>query len=236
MSRATWTTSAVNSDLEPYQRSLNRFIDPEGGIGILNLVDTVEEALILEGVLYRNREISGQVPTGMHRLLARPFEMRDPQRPSRFRGGYEPGVLYSAETVTTAALERGFHKVKALRESPEMDAPSLQRQTLINFDVRTDAIDIRVAPYASDKYELQSSTSYEKSREFALVARQAEAGAIIYSSARGVGDGPCVAVLSATALKNGQPNFLSNAWDIRVDRERAIWENSETLEKLQFLY
>lgn len=236
MSRATWTISAVKSDLQNYHRGLHRFIDPEGGIGILDLVDTAAEAQLLEDVLYRNREVVSDVPKYVHRLLARPFEMRIPIYPSRFRGGYEPGVLYSAETVATAALERGFHKVRALRESPEMDIPSVQRQTMINFEVATEAIDIRVAPYAADKYQLQSPTSYEKSQEFAQVARQASAGAIIYASARGASDGPCVAVLEFSALKTGQPTSLSNSWDVRADREKAIWENSETLEKLEYLY
>lgn len=231
-----WTSSAVSSDLQEYERNLFRFIDPDGAQGILDLVDNTHEADILEGILYRSREVVNNVPPRIHRLLARPFELHNPLFPSRFRSGYQPGVLYSAESISTAALERGYQKVRFLRETPELEIPSLQRQTLINFDVRTEAIDIRVAPYSAAQYELASPTSYVKSQEFTVVARESGAGAIIYSSARGACDGPCVAVLRVDALKNGQPKFLSYAWEIRATSERAMWVNSETSEKLEFIY
>jgi hypothetical protein len=139
---ATWTSSAVSSDLQPYERNLFRFADPEGASAIADLVDTAIEIEILERALYRSREINKVVPDKIHRLLARPFELQDPAHTSRFRGGYETGVLYSAESIATAALERGFHKVRFIRESVENIETTKNSQILISFDVRTDAIDI----------------------------------------------------------------------------------------------
>ena len=236
MSRATWTSSAVNSDLEDYERNLFRFIDLEGLQAILNLVDDAAEAEIIEAVLYRSRNIGQVIPVKIHRLFARPLELRDPQLPSRFRGGYDPGVLYSAESIATCALERGFHKFMDLQESPELSNPPSVIQSLINFDVRTRAIDIRVAPYSSKHRELADPKSYTKSQEFGVVARSAGAGAIIYSSARGTGEGPCVAVLRSDALNSGQPNWIKNDWTVRVTREKSIWINSESNQTLEFKY
>lgn len=231
-----WTSSAVSSNLEEYERNLFRFIDLEGAQAILNIVDSAAEVEILESVLYRNRQLGQKVPPKIHRLLARPFELRDPAHPSRFRGGYEPGVLYSAESIRTCALERGFHKVRFLRESPTLVDQKSIAQTLINFDVRTTAIDIRVAPYSRKATELLDPSSYTKSQEFADIARAAGAGAIIYSSARGISDSPCVAVLRSDALKTGQLKWLKNIWSVRATQEKSIWLNSETNETFEFQY
>lgn len=233
---ATWTSSAVNSDLQPYDRNLFRFADASGSDAILNLVDTSAEAQTLEGVLYSSRDIYREVAVKIHRLLARPFELRSPEHPSRFRGGYETGVLYSAETMATAALERGYHRVRLLRESPEFEVGTNVPQVLINFDVKTDAIDIRVSPYSRRKSELEDPNSYAASQEFGRLARTAGAGAVIYSSARGKSDGPCVALLRPDALKTGQPKSLTSAWSVKATKKTAVWVNSETLEVLEFEY
>ena len=233
---ATWTSSAVSSDLQPYERNLFRFADVSGSDVILNLVDTAAEANILEGALYSSREIYRELSPKVHRLLVRPFELRDPAHPSRFRGGYETGVLYSAESISTAALERGYHRVRILRESPEMKIGINVSQVLINFDVRTDAIDIRVAPYSRKRAELADPDSYLVSQEFGRLSRAAGAGAIIYSSARGKSEGPCVAILRPDALKTGQPKSLNSAWSVKADINRSLWVNSETLETIEFEY
>jgi hypothetical protein len=236
MSRVTWNSATIDSDLQEYENNLFRFTDVTRWRAILNLVDTASEAEVFQSVLDVNRRMSKQVSQKLHPLLAQPFEMRDPAHPSRFRGGYEPGVLYAAETVSTCALERGFHKVRVVRESPELILGPSIGQTLINFDVRTRAIDIRVAPYSSKHRELADPNSYTKSQEFGVVARSAGAGAIIYSSARGTGEGPCVAVLRSDALNSGQPNWIKNDWTVRVTREKSIWINSESNQTFEFNY
>jgi hypothetical protein len=233
---ATWTSSAVSSDLQPYERNLFRFADPEGASAIADLVDTAIEIEILERALYRSREINKVVPDKIHRLLARPFELQDPAHTSRFRGGYETGVLYSAESIATAALERGFHKVRFIRESVENIETTKNSQILISFDVRTDAIDIRVSPYSRRKSELADPNSYAVSQEFGQLARIAGAGAIIYSSARGNTAAPCVAILRPDALKTGQPKALNSGWSIKATKESALWVNTETSETLEFFY
>lgn len=233
---ATWTSSAVSSDLQQYERNLFRFADPEGASAIADLVDTAIEVEVLERALYRSREIHIDVPDKVHRLLARPFELQDPAHASRFRGGYETGVLYSAESVATAALERGFHKVRFIRESVENIMSAKNSQILINFDVRTDAIDIRVSPYSRRKSELADPNSYAASQEFGRLARVAGAGAIIYGSARGSTTTPCVAVLRPDALKTGQPKYLNSGWSIKATKESALWVNTENSETLEFFY
>lgn len=233
---ATWTSNAVSSDLQPYERNLFRFADPEGASAIADLVDTAGEIEVLERALYRSREVHKVVPPNFHRLLARPFELQDPAHTSRFRGGYETGVLYSAESVATAALERGFHKVRFIRESVENIVKTNNSQILISFDVRTDAIDIRVSPYSRRKSELADPNSYVASQEFGRLARVAGAGAIIYGSARGNTAEPCVAVLRPDALKTGQPKSLNSGWSIKATKESALWVNTENSDTLEFFY
>ena len=151
MSSATWTSSAVSSNLEPYERDLFRFIDSDGYIATLNLVDNQDEAEQLEAILYNSRNEPFPQREKIHRVLAYPFENRSPNNLSRFRGGYEPGVLYAAETYKTAALERGYHKVRFIRDSESLQGELTHSQKLINFKVKTDSIDVRIKPFAKDQ-------------------------------------------------------------------------------------
>lgn len=233
---ATWTSSAVNSDLQPYDRRLFRFAGRAGDDVLAEYVDSTEEINILENELYLARDVNQDVPSNFHRLLSRPFEMRDPIHETRFRSGYETGVLYSAESVATAALEVGFHRVRFLRESPDLDRNTNNQYVLINFEVATQAIDIRVSPYSDRRHELANPNSYASSQEFGRLARTSGAGAIVYGSARGIGVGPCVAVLKPSALKTGQPISLNSAWSVKADTKKALWINSETSEKFEFEY
>lgn len=226
MSSDTWTPSEVFSNSEPFNESMWRLINKEGKSSTSKVVDTADEVDALEALVYHSRDID-RVDTGkLHRLIATPFQIRDSKNISRFRGPYDPGVLYAADSFECAAAEKSFRQVQVLKNSPEMTRIGPTRHTAIHIAIKTKVIDVRLGPYSKDAKIFADPKKYEKTQEFGRIAREAGLGGIVYKSVRSSFPARCIAVLTPKAIAKPDPISSDENWELTVRANTALWINS----------
>ena len=236
MSSNIWTSTEVDSNSEHFDSVTFRFTSSDGRVAIQEVSTSTRTVDIVEKILYEHRSRNAVSTGNLHRILATPFERVDPEWPTRFRGAYDPGVYYCAESVETAACEFGFHKLSNFLKA----SPTLERLEtniiMVTAAISTRGLDIRLPPYSKHNKVLQSVNDYTKTQELGRVARSATIGAITYKSARGNTSGACVAVLSPSAFKHSQPSSLKYSWHLTVFGNKALWNDSENLTSMEFEY
>lgn len=231
-----WTSAAVASNADQFDSTTYRFTSTDGRAAIQEVSSSTRTVDIVEDLLYQNRNRIELPNEKLHRLLATPFERTDPTHVTRFRGAYDPGVYYCAQTIETAACEFAYHKLaNFLKDSPALERLDSQA-IMITTAVSTLGIDIRLPPYSKYNRDLQSTSDYSKTHEVGRSARKSGIGAIIYTSARGETSGPCVALLSQSAFKNPQPLALKYSWHLTVFENRAMGSDSEDSMSMEFEY
>lgn len=226
MSLDTWTPSGVLLNSGPFNEPMWRLVNKEGKSSTSKVVDTAEEVDVLEELVYQSKDIN-QVETGkLHRLIATPFQMRDPKNLSRFRGPYDPGVLYAADSFQCAAAEKSFRQVLVLRNSPDMVRIGPSRHTGIQISIKTKVVDVRLAPYKKDAKIFSHPENYDKTQEFGRIAREAGVGGIVYRSVRSPTAGRCIAVLTPKAVAKPNPISSDENWELTVQANTALWINT----------
>ena len=120
MSLTTWTPAAIASKAAFLSETICRLVVKNSRTSISKITDTDDE-LILVG-----REISHHVTTldkefrDLHPLMQLPFKAKAYQGGSRFRAQFDSGDFYGADTIETAAAERGYHHHLFVKSSPEL--------------------------------------------------------------------------------------------------------------------
>lgn len=236
MSSDIWTLAEVASNADQFDSTTFRFTSSHGSEAIQHVSKSNRTVEVVEAVLYRSRSRIELPIANLPRMLATPFERTDPGRVSRFRGPYDPGVYYCAESVETAACEFAFHRlVKFLNDSPEVERLDSQA-IMITVGVSTNGLDIRFPPYSNYNSELQSTSDYSRTQELGRTARMAGVGAVIYKSSRGDTSGACVALLKPDAFKNPQQLTLKNSWNLTVFDNKALWNDFDNSTSMEFEY
>jgi len=206
-----------------------RLINKEGKSSTSKVVDTADEIDALEALVYHSRDID-RVDTGrLHRLIATPFQMRDPKHVSRFRGPYDPGVLYAADSFDCAAAEKSYRQVQVLRNSPEMTRIGPSQHTAIQIAIKTKVVDVRIGPYSKDARIFGDPKRYEKTQEFGRIAREAGLGGIVYKSVRNSFPARCIAALTPKAIAMPDPISSDENWELTVQENTALWINSGSI-------
>ncbi len=236
MSSNIWTLTEVDSNSEKFDSITYRFTSSDGRVAIQEVSNSTRTVDIVEKVLYQHRSMNTVSTGNLHRILATPFERVDPEWTTRFRGAFDPGVYYCAESVETAACEFGFHKLSNfLKASPDLERLETNI-IMVTAAISTKGLDIRLPPYSKHNKVLQSVNDYSRTQELGRVARSAEIGAITYKSARGETSGACVAILRPSAFKNSQPSALKYSWHLTVFDNKALWNDSEDSASMEFEY
>ena len=230
MPSTTWTPRAVASEASRLRRRLWRAVEAQHIASTLRLVANAEQQLALERILEASKPPVPPEAVRLHYLLSTPFRYPSPFG-SRFRAPAEPGVWYGAEAVRTACAELGFWRWRFLTDATGLDSLGPSPQTVFRAGTDTRAVDLTRAPFKRDRAHWTHRVDYSATQEFAVVAREANVGAIRYESVRDPEHGGAVAVLRADAFKPLRP-IEQTTWFLTVKRERVTWQRDE--EVLEF--
>ena len=230
MPSTTWTPRAVASEAFRLRRRLWRAVEAQHIASTLRLVADAEEQLALERILEASKPPVPPEAAKLHYLLSTPFRYPSPVG-SRFRAPAEPGVWYGAEAVRTACAELGFWRWRFLSDAAELDSLGPSPQTVFRAGIDSRAVDLTRAPFKHDQARWTHRADYSATQQFAVVAREANVGAIRYASVRDPEHAGAVAVLHAAAFKPVRP-IEQVTWFLTVRRERVTWQREK--EVLEF--
>ena len=229
MPSTTWTPRVVASEASRLRRRLWRAVEAQHIASTLRLVANAEQQLALERILEASKPPIPAEAVKLHYLLATPFRYPSPVG-SRFRAPAEPGVWYGAEAVRTACAELGFWRWRFLTDSAGLEILGPSPQTVFRAGIDARAVDLTRAPFRRDRSRWTHRKDYSVTQQFAVVAREADVGAIRYESVRDPEHAGAVAVLHADAFKPLRP-IEQTTWFLTVKRERVTWQReNEVLE------
>ena len=225
MSSSILTPHAVGSEAKRATRRLWRAVEAQHIASTLRLVANVEEQLVLERVLDKNKPPVPGAAADLHFLLATPFRYSSPIG-SRFRAPADPGVWYGAEKERTACAELGFWRWRFLMDSTGLVGLGPSPQTVFRAAIDANMVDLTAPPFKRCRAEWTDPRSYQASQHFAEIARQADIDAIRYESVRDPQHAGAVAVLRPSCFKPRKP-LEQRIWLLTVSREAAIWRREE---------
>lgn len=229
MPSTTWTLPAVASETFRLRRRLWRAVEAQHVASTLRLVANAEEQLALERILEASKPPLPPGTAKLHYLLATPFRYPSPFG-SRFRAPTEAGAWYGAEAVRTACAELGYWRWRFLTDCAGLESLGPSPQTVFQAGIDTRAVDLTRAPFRREQARWAHRSDYSASQEFAVIARQANTGAIRYASVRDPEHAGAVAVLRPDAFKPTRPTEQAT-WFLTVKQQRVIWQREgEALE------
>jgi hypothetical protein len=225
----TWTQRAVASEAHHAQRRLWRAVEAQHIASTLRLVGSVEEQVVLEGILEESKPAIPAAAADLHYLLATPFRYSSPIG-SRFRAPADAGVWYGAQMQRTACAELGFWRWRFLLDSAALETLGPAPQTVFRAGIQGKLVDLTLAPFKRARAEWTHPADYGATQAFAKIARDAGLDAIRYESVRDPEHGGAVAVLNPKSFKPHKP-LAQETWFLTVRREAAVWQREgETFE------
>jgi hypothetical protein len=193
----------------------------------MKLVDGADEQDLLERLLETSKPPRATGTEALHYLLATPFRYSSVRGGSRFRATHDPGVFYGAETVRTACMELGYWRWRFLMDAPALPALAPLPFTAFAARIATSCIDLRESPFDVDAGTWRHPDDYERTQAMARIAREAELGALVYSSVRDPIPAWCVALLSPSGFASPQPEPGEQTWWLQVSRDNALWKRDD---------
>lgn len=219
--------SVVASNLFNFSGTIWRAVESQHKISTMRLVDNnLDEQALIERIIEASKPPLAPGTEEMHWLLAAPFRYRPSSNGSRFRGPFDPGVFYGASERRTACAECGYWRWRFVRDSAGLSHMDAHPMSLFDSKIQSHALDLRVAPFSAQRAQWVDPVNYSHTQAFALQARLAGAGLIMYESVRDPEHSTCTAVLSPTAFVPGQEP-LSETWYLTITANGAIWQRDK---------
>jgi len=224
VSSVIWTPAALSSEARDLSFRIWRMVEAQHLVSTSKIVDTRAEQELLEDILEESKPPIQQEARDLHYLLFSPFryETRQPSG-SRFRGIYDPGVFYAAETVRTAAAEVGYWRWRFLQDTSGLERLQPCAFTAFRVPIHTSCVDLRLPPFDNNSPDWLHPRDYSATQTFGRTAREANLGAILYKSVRDPEDHFCAAVLTPLAFASKKPDQATQTWMLTISSEEAIW-------------
>ena len=203
--------AAVGSAARPCALSgeILRLVESQEQVATNRLVATLAEQDLLESMLEASKP---RLPKGAGRLdylLATPFRYPPLPHGSRFGGRHEPSLFYAARSVATVLAESAYYRFvfwQGMRVPPS--APLRTQHTLFGARIRVRrGYALHRPPFDRFRALLASRDDYAATQQLGRSLREAGADAIEYVSARDVGGGLNVALLSPSVFALPRPTF-----------------------------
>ncbi|WP_245845034.1 RES family NAD+ phosphorylase [Noviherbaspirillum humi] len=189
----------------------------------MKIVDTPNEQDILESLLESSKPALPDDLARLHYLLATPFRYWPGRGGSRFRGEFDPGVFYGAETIRTACAELGYWRWKFLQDADGLDHLDPVSHTGFKALFDTRVVDLRQPPFSADAAAWMHPADYRATQRFAAIAREAGIGGIVYQSVRDPEPGWNVALLTPRAFAKPSPDRFMQTWWLAVSKDGVVW-------------
>ncbi len=228
MSLTTWTPALIASKATLFTETLSRFVIKNRYSSIVKITDNDEELAIVEMAISLQISSLKNSLRDLHPLLKLPFTTKSYPGGSRFRAQFDSGVFYGADTIETAAAERGYHHHLFVKNSPSLVSSGATPFTFFTVKISMDLVDVRMAPFSKSPEIFHNKSSYLESQRFAILVRQSGVAGIAYTSVRNPKKALCVAMLSPDGFATKQPASWDENWSCIADANGARWFNNSS--------
>lgn len=228
MSLTTWTPALIASKATQFAETLCRFVTKNRYSSIVKITDNDEELAEVEKAISLQISSLKESFSDLHPLLKLPFTTKSYSGGSRFRAQFDSGVFYGADTIETAAAERGYHHHLFVKNSPALLSSGATPFTFFTVKTSMDLVDVRMTPFSKSPEIFQNKSSYLESQRFASLVRQSGVAGIAYKSVRNPKKALCVALLSPSGFAAKQPISWDENWSCIADAKGVRWFNNSS--------
>ena len=228
MSLTTWTPALIASKATLFNETLSRFVTKNRYSSIVKITDNVEEFAAVENAISLQISPLKESFRDVHPLLKQPFITKSYHGGSRFRAQFDSGVFYGADTIETAAAERGYHHHLFIKNSPSLVSSGATPFTFFTVKISMDLVDVRMAPFSKSPEIFDNKSSYLEPQRFASLVRQSGVAGIAYTSVRNPKKAFCVAMFSPAGFATKQPTSWDENWSCIADANGVRWFNNSS--------
>ncbi len=184
-----------------------RAVEAQHKVVTRKLVDSVEEQLLLEELLEKNKpSYPSETDNNLHYLLSTPFRYPPLKYGSRFGSRQQRGIWYGSAKIKTVLCEVAYYRFLFLQGSEAELGEVYADFTLFRASIKTSAgVDLTRQPFLKHKNKLIHPTDYQVPQELGDNMRENNVQAIRFFSARDKDSGINIAVFNSIAFDHKSP-------------------------------
>ena len=231
MALPIWILDALHSEQRSIEKKFWRCVEAQEVVSTLQLVNTLDEQFLLEGILEETKPPVPPECKELHYFYMTPFRYGPYPYGSRFRrSGATPGVYYVSQEPNTAIIETAFHRLLFYADSPDTPFPNqASKHTTFEVPVNSDkGIVLTDKPFTDASDLWMHQTNYGPCQELEEASRSECIEIILYASVRDPNHNPNAAILCCQAFATKAPTQYQS-WQILFNKAgmHAICESRE---------
>ncbi|WP_204602361.1 RES family NAD+ phosphorylase [Paremcibacter congregatus] len=210
-----------------------RVVESQEEIATLELVDTLEEQAILEGLLEKSKPPLPENCRDLDYLLATPFRYPPLKWGSRFGRKHEPSLFYGSENIPTALAETAYYRVlfwTGMAEPPPSGTLKTQHTIYSTKYDCSAGLYLNKPPFEEYQDLLQHPQDYSGSQKLGTIMRELGVDGFQFISARCPNKGLNIALFTPYALAAKRPDEKQN-WICETSEQHIMFSGQGVLFK-----
>lgn len=221
--------------LSSYAGKVSRMVETQETAATLNIVDSMEEQNLLEGLLDTIKPPYRVGTEHMHYLLKTAFRYPPLKHGSRFGDRTMPSYFYASESSQTVLAETAYYRFVFLSDMKTQYQDTIDSEhSLFNVSIKSSqCLDLCKDKYKPIQSQLQDSRNYTYCQQVGQWAiSQKKTDVIRFYSARHLGHAN-VAIAEPKAIISKSPNSIQS-WLCRTSIGRISFSSRETKFPISF--
>ena len=231
-----WALCEGASHLTTISDDFVRIVESQQQIATTQIVGTLEEQRILEGLLEHTKPPLPTDHEHLHYLLATPFLYPPLEHGSRFGQRHERSLFYASKSVSTLLAEAGYYRFifwHGMTQAPPSDQFITEHTVFSGRYYSEQAVQLQAKPFNQYQQQLTDPQHYRISQQLGSAMREAGIQAIEYVSARDKQHGINVALFTPDALLVNEP-LDADLWICSTSAEVVSFTNRQVNNVFRF--
>lgn len=221
-----WRECRGKDAIKSLNFNAHRIVESQEQIATANLVDTLEEQAVLEGLLEQTKPPQ-PITSQKHYLLTTPFRYPPLKHGSRFGTRSEPSLFYASMTVATALAETAYYRFVFLdgMESPWNGRLLTEQSSFVARIATERGAELNQRPFSRFETLLASPLDYRATQMLGQRMRDAKVEGFRFKSARDLNGGVNAGVFQPGAIRSKQPQKIQQ-WLCSTTGDEIVFQQN----------
>lgn len=226
MTTDVWRECRGEEAIKPLNFNAYRIVESQEQIATANLVDTLEEQAVLEGLLEQTKPPQ-PTKTHKHYLLTTPFRYPPLKHGSRFGTRSKRSLFYASMTVATALAETAYYRFVFLdgMEAPWNGRLLTEHSSFLTRVATVRGVELNQPPFSQFEHVLASPSDYIATQVLGQRMRDADIGAFHFKSARDLKGGVNAGVFQVGSIRSKLPQNMQQ-WLCATTGDEIVLQQS----------
>lgn len=225
-----------SSRLVAYSAKVWRLVETQETTATLGIVDSMEEQVLLEGLLDQVKPPYREGTQGMHYLFKTAFRYPPLEHGSRFGTRLMPSFFYACEAPQTALAETAYYRFVFLSDMQIAYSKQIDSQhTLFNASVKSDkCLDLCAKKYSSVRAKITDPQYYAYCQAIGQWAINHQGVELIRTESARLRDALNVVISEPNVIRSKSP-ISSQTWLCRTSNDKISFSSRDAVSLHSFL-